>query len=360
MTSIPPPNPKYQWGVYDSKKNNVAGHVICTFTPEKGWSKPEFVESPFLRVHGLAPGLHYGQQVYEGLQARRTANNDVLIFRPSANAKRMAKSAVAVSMPPVPEKLFLDCVHMAVALNAEYVPPADFSGSLYIRPMQFGSGCQIGLEPPDEFQFAVFVQPHIAFHGHGALRALVAEDFDRAATRGTGNVKVGGNYAPVIRWSREAKADAKGGWGVLLHVDSKTQTYIDEFSTSGFIGILGQIEGVNDCPKVVIADSPAAIDSITSDSVAELARSLGWNVEKRLVKLDELMNFTEVLAVGTAAGLVAVTSIHHKSKGVTWNFSDDMPCYQKLKDTLKGIQCGTTKDPAGWCESLRYREFVES
>lgn len=70
---------------------------------------------------------------------------------------------------------------------------------------------------------------------------------------------------------------------MLLHVDSKTQTYIDEFSTSGFIGIQGQIEGVNDGPKVVIADSPAAIDSITSDSVAELARSLGWNVEKRLV-----------------------------------------------------------------------------
>jgi branched-chain amino acid aminotransferase len=182
-------------------------------------------------------------------------------------------------MPTVPEELFLDCVHMAVARNAEYIPPAEFAGSLYIRPVQFGSGCQIGLEPPDEFVFAVFVQPHIAFHGHGSLRALVAEDFDRAATRGTGSVKLGGNYAPVIRWSREAKKEENGGYGVLLHVDSKTQTYIDEFSTSGFIGV----DNAGRVPKVAIADSPAVIDSITSSSIAELAKSFGWQVEKRQV-----------------------------------------------------------------------------
>lgn len=199
----------------------------------------------------------------------------------------MIRSAIAVSMPPVPESLFLRSVHMAVALNAEYIPPHDFAGCLYIRPFQFGSGCQIGLEPPDEFTFAVFVQPHIAFHGRGTLlKALVAEDFDRAATRGTGNVKVGGNYSPVIKWSREAKKPENGGWNVLLHVDSKTQTCIDEFSTSGFVGITNpghkDAEGLN-TPTVVVADSPAAIESITSDSVVQLAASFGWKVEKRVV-----------------------------------------------------------------------------
>lgn len=222
--------------------------------------------------------------------ARRTSRNEILLFRPISNAVRMARSAEAVSMPAVPEPLFLACVHMAIARNAKYVPPADFHGSLYVRPFQFGSSCQIGLKPPDEFLFVVFVQPHIAFHGSGALRALVAETFDRAATRGTGNVKVGGNYAPVARWAREAEKD---GWGVLLHVDSKTQTYIDEFSTSGFVGIQhassasaiggASIGNAGGRTRVVIADSPAAIESITSDSVAELARSFGWDVDKRRV-----------------------------------------------------------------------------
>ncbi|KID92409.1 branched-chain-amino-acid aminotransferase, partial [Metarhizium majus ARSEF 297] len=269
----------------------------------------------------------------------------------------MARSAEAVSMPPVPEAIFLDSVHMAVALNAQFIPPAEFSGSLYIRPVQFGSSCQIGLEPPDEFTFCVYVQPHIAFHGHGALKALVSEEFDRAATRGMGRVKVGGNYAPVIRWSSDAK---KHGFGVLLHVDSETQTYIDEFSTSGFIGIQSSVDvsGSVSLPKLVIADSPAAIESITSDSVRQIAVSLGWDVIKRPIKLDELPTFSEVLAVGTAAGLVSVSSIHHRSHSKTYEFTAGGPCHQQLSALLKAIQRGEIKDTFGWCDSLRYGDFA--
>lgn len=135
--------------------------------------------------------------------------------------------------------------------------------------------------------FCVFVQPHVAFHGYGTLRALVSEDFDRAATRGTGAVKVGGNYAPVIKWSREARKPENGGWGVLLHVDSKTQTFIDEFSTSGFIGITRTVDESTKSERttVVVADSPAAIESITAVTVSELASSLGWEVVKRQVSI---------------------------------------------------------------------------
>ncbi|KAI2484790.1 branched-chain-amino-acid aminotransferase TOXF [Pyrenophora tritici-repentis] len=358
--TIPAPNSDYQWGVYSSKKNNVNGHCICKWTAETGWSEPEFVQNPYLQVHGLAPGLHYGQQVYEGLQARRTQDNNILIFRAEANAKRMQRSAKAVSMPSVSEELFLKAVHLAVARNAEFVPPADFAGSLYIRPFQFGSGCQIGLEPPDEFIFCVFVQPHIAFHGHGTLRALVSEDFDRAATRGTGAVKVGGNYAPVMKWSREARKPENGGWGVLLHVDSKTQTFIDEFSTSGFIAFERAVDESTQLERttVVVADSPAAIESITAVTVSELASSFGWEVVKRQVRLDELASFSEVLAVGTAAGLVSVSAIRHQSTDRDFSFVENGPCYQKLSSTLKDIQHGRVADTFGWCAPLRFEEFV--
>lgn len=190
----------------------------------------------------------------------------------------MRRSAAFVSMPEVPEDIFLEAIHLAVRKNAEYVCPHNVKGSLYIRPFQFGSSAQIGLDPPEEFLFCVFVQPHIAFHGHGAIKALVLDDFDRAATRGSGAVKVGGNYAPVMRWTFEAR---KEGYNVLLHLDSQTQTEIDEFSTSGFIGIR-RIGGET---SLIIADSKAAIESITADSAARVAESLGWRVEKRTVSL---------------------------------------------------------------------------
>nr|Q9Y885.1 RecName: Full=Aminotransferase TOXF; AltName: Full=TOX2 HC-toxin biosynthesis cluster protein TOXF [Bipolaris zeicola]AAD45321.1 putative branched-chain amino acid aminotransferase [Bipolaris zeicola] len=349
----------YKWDVYDSKLNNVHGHVECRYTAQTGyWSDPCFVQSPFLSVHGLAPGLNYGQQVYEGIQARRTARNEILIFRPGASADRMAKSATAVSMPPVPYELFVRSVHMAVALNADYVPPHDFHGSMYIRPCQFGSSCQIGLQPPDEFIFCVFVQPHIALHGHGSLRALIAEDFDRAATRGTGHVKIGGNYAPVIRWTQSAKKEENGGWDVLLHVDSKTQTRIDEFSTSAFIGTK-YAEEQNEPPQIILPESAAAIQSITSDSVAWLAKSFGWNIVKQPVTIDELASLSEVMAVGTAAGLVPVSCIRHNSTNRTFEFPSAGPMYRQLKETLDNIQRGRSSDSFGWCEKLRYAEFVQ-
>ncbi|KAF9873688.1 branched-chain-amino-acid aminotransferase [Colletotrichum karsti] len=274
VTNMIPPKPDYKWDVYDSKKNNESRYDVSTGL----WSGPEFIESPVLSIHGLAPGLHYGQQVFEGLQARRNPDGDILIFRPDANAARMRRSAAFVSMPEVPDDLFLESVQLAVRMNGEYVCPHEVKGSLYIRPFQFGSSAQIGLDPPDEFLFCVFVQPHIAFHGHGAIKALVLDDFDRAATRGSGAVKVGGNYAPVIRWTSEAR---KEGYNVLLHLDSQTQTEIDEFSTSGFLGL----QDTDGAVTLVVATSKAAIESITADCAAQLAATFGWNVQRRAVSI---------------------------------------------------------------------------
>ncbi|KAL0935887.1 branched-chain-amino-acid aminotransferase [Colletotrichum truncatum] len=341
-----PPKAGHRWDVYDSKQNNVAGHVESRYDLRTGrWTEPEFIENPFLTIHGLAPGLHYGQQVFEGLQARRDPDGEILIFRPDANAARMRKSAAFVSMPEVPEALFLESVHLAVRKNAEYVCPHEVKGSLYIRPFQFGSSVQIGLEPPDEFLFCVYVQPHIAFHGHGAIKALVLDEFDRAATRGSGAVKVGGNYGPVMRWTSEAK---KEGFNVLLHLDSQTQTCIDEFSTSGLIGV----RAVDGQTSLVVAQSQAAIDSITADSAARLAASYGWTVEKRTVRFDELPTFTEVFAAGTAAGLVSVSQIHRKSTNQTFDFQPEGPSFIRLWTDLQGTQNGSAPDSFGWCQKL--------
>jgi len=99
--------------------------------------------------------------------------------------------------------------------------------------------------------------------------------------RGTGNSKVGGNYGPVLKWSREARKLENGGWGVLLHLDIKTQSYVNEFSTAALIGI---VDSKNDeAPTLVVAHSDAIINSITADSVAKIGQSFGWKVEKRMV-----------------------------------------------------------------------------
>ena len=151
---------------------------------------------------------------------------------------------------------------------------------MYIRPLLFGSSAQLGLSPPEEYTFVVFVMPTGVYHGVHPVDALILEDFDRAAPNGTGSAKVGGYYAPVLRFSDKARGE---GFGITLHLDSATRSEIDEFSTSGFIGVNGTPEkGIT----IVVPDSKNVIKSVTSDSVCQIAKSLGWKVECRPVSLE--------------------------------------------------------------------------
>jgi len=153
--------PHADWSNVGFKVREVNGHVSSTYSKTTGqWTAPEFVWDPYLRIHGMAPALNYGQQCYEGLKALRNPDDrSIHIFRPAENAKRMQHSASFVAMPAVPEKLFLECVHLAVARNAEYVPPSASGASMYIRPLLFGSSAQLGLAPPEEYTFLVTYPP---------------------------------------------------------------------------------------------------------------------------------------------------------------------------------------------------------
>ena len=159
---------------------------------------------------------------------------------------------------------------------------------MYIRPLLFGSSAQLGLSPPEEYTFLVFVLPTGVYHGVHPVAALVLEDFDRAAPEGTGSAKVGGNYAPVLRWSEKARDE---GFGITLHLDSKTRTEIDEFSTSGFIGIKGDASDKGNKVSIVVPDSKNVIKSVTSESICEIGKSWGWTVEKRVVSTSSPHHF---------------------------------------------------------------------
>lgn len=253
------------------------GHIESHYSQKTGkWSPLQFVTDPYIRIHGMAPALNYGQQAYEGLKAFRTPSDDIQVFRPDRNAVRMQHSAEFISVPPVPTDLFVEAVKAAVSLNAEYVPPHETGAAMYIRPQIYGSSAQLGLSPPEEYTFCVYVLPTGVYHGTHPVNALILDEFDRAAPNGTGSAKVGGNYAPVLRWSDKARTE---GYGITLHLDSATHSEVDEFSTSGFIGAVVNGEDVT----LVVPDSKNVIQSVTADSITDIGRSFGWKVERRSV-----------------------------------------------------------------------------
>ncbi|KAK7555886.1 aminotransferase [Phyllosticta citricarpa] len=347
----PPPTKSIDWSNVGFKVREVNGHIECHYSKQTGqWSEPEFVQDPFMRIHGMAPGLNYGQQCYEGMKAfRGPGDKEIFVFRPSMNAERMQHSASYISIPEVPKDLFLKACRLAVALNADFVPPHETGAAMYIRPLLFGSSAQLGLSPPEEYTFCVYVMPTGVYHGVHPVDCLILEDFDRAAPEGTGSAKIGGNYAPVLRHSDKARSE---GFGITLHLDSKTRSEIDEFSTSGFIGIKKNGDNVT----VVVPDSKNVIKSVTSDSACMLAKSFGWNVESRPIPYSELPTFSEVVAAGTAAALVPIKSITMRSKGDKFEYiegDEPGPACIRLLTALQGIQRGKLEDNFGWRDTIQ-------
>ncbi|KAI0483321.1 branched-chain amino acid aminotransferase II [Xylariaceae sp. FL0804] len=377
MSSFPPPPVStIDWANVGFQVHEVNGHIECHYSARTGrWSAPKFVTDPFIRIHGMAPALNYGQQAYEGLKAFRAPGDGAIqVFRADRNAARMQHSARCISVPPVPAGLFLAAVRAAVALNAEYVPPHATGAALYVRPQVYGSSAQLGLTAPEEYMFCVYAMPTGVYHGTHPVDCLVLDEFDRAAPRGTGSAKVGGNYAPVLRWSDRARGQ---GYGITLHLDSATREEVDEFSTSGFIGVLrGEGEGEGDEVTMVVPDSRNVIESVTSESVCELGRSFGYKVERRSIKYSELPRFAEVMAAGTAAALVPVRSItrradpaspqslaqtvkshprlsvQQETEKITYlddgNEEGGEICLRLLTQ-LRAIQLGKVKDDFQWC-----------
>lgn len=345
----PPPTNTIDWANVGFKVREVNGHIESHYTKSSGkWSKPRFVRSPYLSLHGMAPGLNYGQQCYEGMKAFRGPGDDtVSIFRPSKNAARMQRSAECISIPPVPTEHFLQCVRLAVGLNAEFVPPHETGAAMYVRPILYGSSAQLGLNPPEEYTFLVYVLPTGVYHGVHPVKALILDDFDRAAPHGTGSYKVGGNYAPVLRYSEKARNE---GYGITLHLDSQTRRVIDEFSTSAFIGALKNGDDV----ELVVPDSDNVIESVTADSICQVARDQGWKVTKRPITYEELPKFEEVMAAGTAAALVPIKSITRGKDEFKYRDASDEsgPIVTTLLTKLKGIQTGKIDDKHKWLDTV--------
>ena len=296
----------------------------------------------------------------------------IALFRPDRNGMRLQHSSGVLNMPSVPVDMFVRACHAAVALNAGYVPPHESGWALYCRPLLFASSPMFPPGVPDECTFCVYVFPTPAGvqDGAQAVKALILDDFDRAAPKGTGHAKAGGNYAGVLRWSGQAKTE---GFGITLHLDSARHEEVDEFSLCGFLGVQRSSDGAGDDGDdvtLVVPDSPCAIDSLTSDSTQHIARRWGWKVEKRPVPYTELPAFSEVLGAGTAVGLVPIRSITRRgtagrlapgprlladsddeSETVTY-IPDEQhgggPIFQKLLTQFKAIQLGTVPDEFGW------------
>ena len=321
-------------------------NVRCYYRDGK-WGELEVSSSEYISIHMAATSLHYGQQAFEGLKAFKGKDEQIRVFRWEENAKRMQKSAEGIMMAEVPEELFKKVMDKVISLNAEFIPPADSGAALYIRPLLFGSGAEVGVRPADEYTFLMFVTPVGPYFKEGfkPVNMLVTREYDRAAPLGTGHLKVGGNYAASLR-SIDKSHDL--GFANVLYLDAKEKKYIDECGPANFFGIK---ENTYVTPK-----SNSILPSITNMSLLQLAEDIGLKVERRPVLESELKSFDEVGACGTAAVISPIGEIVDIEKNEKYQYCKDGeagPISTKLYNKLRAIQYGDEKDVHHWVSIIK-------
>ncbi|WP_104749287.1 branched-chain amino acid aminotransferase [Helicobacter cynogastricus] len=304
------------------------------------WSSGDLIEDNQIALHEASPALHYGQQCFEGLKAYRWKDGSINLFRPEENAKRLQESCHRLFMPPVPVDLFLHACTQVVKANAKWVGPYGSGATFYLRPLVLGVGKGLGLRPAPEYMFVVFGSP-VGSYFQGGMRPanFIVSEFDRAAPKGTGAVKVGGNYAASLLPGKLAKEQ---GFSDCVYLDPATHTKIEEVGGANFFAISKK-------EVFVTPASPSILPSITRRSLVYLAKeNLGLEVVEGDVFIDALKDYSEAGVCGTAAVIVPVGGISYQGHLHVFNQEKAGPITQKLYETLVGMQLGDLRAPQGW------------
>ena len=309
------------------------------------WYKKELTGDATLHISEGSTALHYGQQDFEGLKAYRTKDGSIQLFRPDENAVRMQTSCDRLLMPQVPTDMFVDAVKQVVKANQDYVPPYGTGATLYLRPLMIGVGGNIGVHPAQEYIFTVFAMPVGSYFKGGMTPTnFTTSEYDRAAHKGTGAYKVGGNYAASLFPGQEAHAN---GFSDCVYLDPVEHRKIEEVGSANFFGITK--DGTFVTPK-----SPSILPSVTKYSLLYLAEhKFGMKTEQGDVYIDDLDRFAEAGACGTAAVISPIGGLEHQGKlHVFYSETEVGPVTKKLYDELTGIQFGDREAPEGWVQKV--------
>lgn len=318
---------------------------VMDYTEGKGWHDGRIVPYGPIALDPAAQILHYGQEVFEGMKAYRTADGTIQLFRPQENFKRMNMSNDRLCIPPIDEAYALAALEELVRVDARWVPHAEGT-SLYIRPFIIATDAGLGVHPGTQYLFIIILTPSGSYYPEGInpVKIYVEENYVRAVKGGTGMAKTGGNYASSLKAQQEAHDQ---NYTQVLWLDGVERKYIEEVGT---MNVFFKIDGEVVTPALVGSILPG----ITRKSVIELLQDWGEKVSERRVSVQELEEaakngkLEEAFGSGTAAVISPIGELKIGKTVMTINNNKIGPLSQKLYDTLTGIQWGRIPDPHGW------------
>ena len=317
-------------------------HMFIADYENGAWTNARIEPFGKFMMHPANMALHYGQSIFEGMKAFKTNDGKPVLFRPEMHARRINASGARMSMPAIPESLFLEALHTLIGIDHGWIPNQQGS-SLYIRPYVFATDEFIGVRPSESYRFIVFTCPVGPYYADPVSLKADTKHV-RAVPGGTGEAKAAGNYGGALLPAQLAKAE---GFDQVMWMDGKHFRYVQEVGTMNIFFVVGD--------EVWTPETDGAIlKGITRDSIITLLGQSGMEVVQKQVDIHELMDayksglLTEAFGAGTAAVVAPISKIAYQKEVMTFAAPKPDDLSVTLKETINGIRMGTIDDPYGW------------
>ena len=322
---------------------------IMDYQAGNGWINPRIEPYGPLSIDPAAMGLHYGQEIFEGLKAYAGTGGGIFLFRARENFERMNRSASRMCMPELDVNSTLNALKALILLDRDWIPKSH-GASLYIRPTMIATEPHLGVRPSRQYVFYIIIGPVGAYYKEGLdpVSIYVEDRFSRAAQGGTGDAKVAGNYASSLLAAEEAK---KKGFTQVLWLDASEHTYVEEVGTMNMFFVIGD--------EVITAPLTGSIlPGITRKSVIQLTAEWGCTLSERRLSIHDVLaaaeagSLKEAFGTGTAAVISPVGRITFKGQGYVVGDGAMGKLSRRLYDELIGLQYGDIPDTRGWVERI--------
>jgi branched-chain amino acid aminotransferase len=262
------------------------------------WFDGRFVKWDEATVPIMTHALHYGTAVFEGIRAYASRNN-LYIFKLNEHMKRLHRSASVYSIA-----LNYTAKELCEA-TTQLLKKTGLRESCYIRPLTFVGlhGIDLNITRESPTHTAIIIFPLARYFKEEGIKACVSSWRRIHDTAIPPMAKAAGNYLNSILATQESKRNGYDE-SILLDRDG----YVSEASGENIFLVRN-----NNIYTPSIASS--ALEGITRDTAITIAKYLGYKVKERSISRTELYIADEIFLTGTAAEIIAVTSIDDRTIG---------------------------------------------
>lgn len=329
---------------------NFTDHMFnMDYDAAHGWHNPRIEPYGPMIMDPATMVLHYGQGVFEGLKAYRTADGRIQLFRPRDNFKRLNNSCRLLCIPEIDEDFLLKALKALLQLDKDWVPGAPET-SLYIRPTIVAMDPYLGVRASHTYRCFIILSPVGAYYpeGFNPVKIQVTREHVRAVRGGLGEAKTMGNYAASLLAGDKAH---KAGFTQVLWLDGVELKYIEEVGSMNIFFMIGD-------ELITPALNGSILPGVTRDAVLALSRKWGLKVSERLISIEEVVtahengHLKEIFGSGTAAVISPVGELNDNGRSLRVGDGEVGPLAHKLYQAITDLQYGKAKDAMGWIEPV--------